>query len=586
MGIKDYFTNKRLNRLERDLRMIHDRYNFDATKAIDLSSVYGQDAFTHRIQEYQVWKSGSGALIRHFYTNGHSTSTDGLNYFWQKALSHTIKRHTGIPKLISNKMGTILFGSDFKVEANVYQDENASKPNETASKQAQEVIDALTDKCKLLAKFRDMAVKESWCGHSFIKFNYDLSLSQYPILETFDLTQAEAVVERGVTKAIIFKSYYTKKKSLNSNEVDKFRFEETYSTNQYGDATIENHLYKLQANGEAKEVALTTIPETEKVLPFYTYEGLKGMLAFHKPNKLPNNEFSHSVYGASDYEGAIDSFDALDEIYSELAYETRNNKTIRFMPSTMLPRFETEDGSLGAVNWDIMGFITAFQMIEGSLDQSAKNEPIVQQIQDKTTSLIEKFKNALVTAINNAGLSPLALGITGLEAVNAGESSQRERNRVTLETRKDKINNYWNPFLVELFTQLIAFNNWLIKRAGAKQNQKVSVENLDFETVDITFDFGNYVVENETEVITRWGAAKQSGLASIETGVREIHPEWTDDQVLEEVTRIKFENNIGVDDPSLLQMNMIDEQPIDTIVEEKDTTKEEVNATTTGEGTL
>ena len=48
---------------------------------------------------------------------------------------------------------------------------------------------------------------------------------------------------------------------------------------------------------------------------------------------------------------------------------------------------------------------------------------------------------------------------------------------------------------------------------------------------------------------------------------------------------IKFENNIGVDDPSLLQTDLIDEQPIDTIVEE-DITKEEVNATTTGEGTL
>ena len=304
------------------------------------------------------------------------------------------------------------------------------------------------------------------------------------------------------------------------------------------------------------------------------------MLAFHKPNKLPNNEFSHSVYGASDYEGAIDSFDALDEIYSELAYETRNNKTIRFIPSTMIPKYAD-----GTTNFDIMGFITAFQQVEGSLDQSAKNELTVQQIQDKTASLVEKFKNALVTAINNAGLSPIALGITGLEAVNAGESSQRERNRVTLETRKDKINNYWNPFLVELYTQLIAFNNWLIKKAGAKQNQKVKVEDFNFETVDITFDFGNYVVENETEVITRWGAAKQSGLASIETGVREIHPEWTDDQVLEEVTRIKFENNIGVDNPSLLQTDLIDEKPIDTIVEEN-ITKEEVNATTTGEGTL
>ena len=304
------------------------------------------------------------------------------------------------------------------------------------------------------------------------------------------------------------------------------------------------------------------------------------MLAFHKPNKLPNNEFSNSLYGASDYEGAIDSFDALDEVYSELTYETRNNKTIRFIPSTMIPR----DGE-GNVLSNLMSFITAFQMFEGSLDQNVKNEMVVQQINDKTISLVDKFKNLLTNAINSAGLSPLALGITGLESISAGESSQRERNRVTLETRKDKINNYWEPFLKEMLTQLIAFNNYMIKTVGAKQNQKVSVDSIDFETVDLTFDFGNYVVENESEVITRWASAKQSGVSSIENAVKKIHPEWTEDQVLEEVTRIKFENNISVDDPTLLQMDMVNEEPIDVIAEEE-IIKAEEKADVRGEGTL
>ena len=575
MGIKDYFTNKRLNKLERDLKMIRDRFNFDSTKAIDLSKVFGADAFTKRIQEYQVWKSGSAELIRYFYT--HYAGSNGLNYFWQKALDTTIKRHCGIPKMISNKMGVILFGSDFKVNANVYQEATDNKINETASKQAQEVIDGLVDNCKLLQNFTDMAVKESWCGHSFAKLNYDLSLSQFPIIETFDLTQAEAVVERGITTAIIFKSYYTKKKG---NNTEKYRFEETYSTNQLGYATISNALYKMQADGKDKQVPLTEIAETEKLNDEYVFEGVKGMLAFHKPNKLPNNEFSASVYGASDYEGAIDSFDALDETYSELAYETRNNKTIRFIPSTMIPR--DDDGNALTT---MMSFITAFQKTEGSMDQDAKNEILAQQIQDKTASLVEKFKNNLVTAINNAGLSPLALGVTGLESISAGESSQRERNRVTLETRKAKINNYWIPFLKNFFTQLIAFNNWLIKTAGAKQEQKVNVENLSFETVDLTFDFGNYVVENESEVITRWASAKQSGVASIETAVKEIHPEWTDDEILEEVTRIKFENNIGVDDPTLLQMDMVNETPVEVVAEDEIEKAEKV-AEVSGEGTL
>ena len=136
-----------------------------------------------------------------------------------------------------------------------------------------------------------------------------------------------------------------------------------------------------------------------------------------------------------------------------------------------------------------------------------------------------------------------------------------------------------------MLTQLIAFNNYMIKTVGAKQNQKVSVDSIDFETVDLTFDFGNYVVENESEVITRWASAKQSGVSSIENAVKKIHPEWTEDQVLEEVTRIKFENNISVDDPTLLQMDMVNETPIEVIAEEE-IDKAEKEAEVSGEGTL
>ena len=65
------------------------------------------------------------------------------------------------------------------------------------------------------------------------------------------------------------------------------------------------------------------------------------MLAFEKANLKPSHEFSESPYGASDYEGDIDSFDALDEIYTEIINEARNNKTIRMTPDTMIPILET-----------------------------------------------------------------------------------------------------------------------------------------------------------------------------------------------------------------------------------------------------
>ncbi|MCM1259636.1 MAG: hypothetical protein NC182_01670 [Prevotella sp.] len=523
--------------------MIKRQDNYDAEQVVDLSNVLGKNYFTRKIQEYQIWNTGNSDLIRAFYIKNPFSSN--LNYFWQLALDKTIKRHTGIPKLISNKMGTIIFGAGFKPEVTVYKAEDgqiSKDKNEEESNKAQDVLNALFDKTKAKEVFHLTAVKESWCGEGFIKFNYNLDLSQYPIIEASDLTQAEAIVERGVTTAIIFKTRYV------TEQKEKYRYEEKYTTDENGDALIVNTLYQILVDGKEKEVPLTTIPQTAELEEYYRFEGLKGMIAFHKPNKKPNNEFPGSVYGASDYQGAIDSFDALDEAYSELVSEIRNNKTIRYMPTSMIPK--DEDGNELAID---MAFITNYQLVGGSMDQNANNQMLIQTIDDKTVSLIEKYKNCLITAINLAGLSPLALGITGLEAINAGEQSQKERNRVTLETRKDKINNYWKPFLSELTLQLLAFNNWLVKKAGAKQ-EGLDVEEVNFDNADITFDFGEYVVEDETNVITRWATAKTSGLASVETCVKKLHPDWTDDQILDEVTKIKFENNMGMEDPTLLQM--------------------------------
>ena len=66
------------------------------------------------------------------------------------------------------------------------------------------------EKTKKLKQFHAQAVKESWCGESFLKFNYDLKLSQFPIIKAYDLTKAEAIVEKDITTAIIFKSWFNK----------------------------------------------------------------------------------------------------------------------------------------------------------------------------------------------------------------------------------------------------------------------------------------------------------------------------------------------------------------------------------------
>lgn len=535
--LKDYFYNKKLDKWERMMKAVQNRINFNPMRAkFNINNYLDSDLFTRRIEEYKTWFTGNSTIIRKFYQS--SPNEENLNYFWEKAPTNTIKRHNGVPKLIASKGGALIFGGDFKVSVDVYKNDNGEitdKINEKESKRITDTLNSLIDKMGLLTILRKQAVIDSWCGHSFGKLNYDLELSQYPIYETFDLTQAEALVERGIVIGYVFKSYYQKK--YRDVKVD-YVFKETYTT-ENDIAVIKNELFKLK-DGKEINCPLTEIEETAELQDIVKFDNVKGMLAFGKPNILPNAEFPNSNYGASDYQGSIDSFDSADECYSELMSEVRNNKTIRYIPKTMIG----QDG--------FNSFITNYQKVEINLDQNAQQEISIQSIQDKTADILNKYRECITTAINNAGLSPLALGITGLEAINAGEASQKERNRVTLETRKEKINNFWKPYLKDFFTQLLAFNNYMVKTVGAKQ--ELDTTNISFDNCNIVLDFGNYVVEDETNVITRWSTAKQAGLSSVENAVREIHQDWSEEQILEEVTKIKFENNIGVDDPTLLQM--------------------------------
>lgn len=555
--IKDYRDKKRLNRLEADLKMLGNRISFDPRYAYNIEDLDSSQAYTRRMIEYKIWYSGNKNLLRQLYRD--NIKKESMNYFWYKAPPTERMLHSGIPGLISTKMATILFGSGFQTEIVVYK-EDSEDEDEIKSKQTQDLFDNLLSILKVNERFENGAEHESWGGGIFFKFSHKVSLSNYPILEVADVTKAEAIIERGILVGVKFKYWYTHNKK-------QYRLDEVYTTNEDKDAVIRYELFEMKTNGEDKQVPLETIPEgydlkfTNDGTPVlndndeFVYTGLKGMLAFYKPNKTPSHEFTDTYFGASDYEGALDSFDALDEAYSALIQELRDNKSIRYIPENMIPKIAVElaDGRVVMEPMLPNEFITNYVQIAGDEDQNTKNEIKITQIDDKSESLLIKWRTALTTAINLAGISPLALGITGLEAVNSSAESQQERNKATLETRAKKL-KLWIPFMKDIFMQMLTLTSWMQKNTNANQDAFAKLD-LNFDNLDINISFGDYIIAKQEEKITSWGNAKQMGVASIETVVGMIHPEWTEAQKLAEVQRIKFENNINMDDPSSLQID-------------------------------
>lgn len=560
---KDYRDKKRLTRLEGDLKMLRNRISFDPRFAYNVGVLDSSQVYTQRMAEYKIWYSGNKNQLRRLYRD--NIQEESLNYFWYKAPLNERMIHSGIPGLISTKMATILFGSGFQIKLVVYK-EDSEEEDEIKSKQAQDLFDNLLTIMKVNERLENGAEHESWGGGIFFKLSHKVALSNYPILEVADVTKAEAIIDRGVLVAIKFKYWYVHKDR-------RYRIDEIYTTNEDNFATIRYELFELRSNGEERQLPLETIPEGAEIKytadgeqklndnDEFVYTNVKGMLAFYKPNKTPSHEFTDSYFGASDYEGALDSFDALDEAYTALIQELRDNKTIRYFPETMIPKREVilSDGRVISEPMLPNGFVTNYVMVTGDLDQNAKNEIKITQIPDKSESLLIKWRTALTTAINNAGISPLALGITGLEAVNSSAESQQERNKATLETRAKKL-KLWTPFMKDLFMQMMILTSWMQQNTNADQDAFAKLD-LNFDNLDINITFGDYITPKIEERIETWGSAKTQGVASIETVIDNIHPEWTEIQKLTEVQRLKFEQNINLDTPDTLQFQQLLEDP-------------------------
>lgn len=560
MGFLEYvknFFNERFDRkVEKSLERQRNKLQFDPRLIMGKKTIETTDFFTRRIMEYKTWSMGNAQMLRYIYRSlsfdNAGDSVSALNYFWHKAPPTRRFVHSGIPGLISTRMADILFGCGVDFEADVYREENGErgKKDERLSKAVKSQIDTLCDKILFLEKIQTAATNESWGGHCFFKLSYDLSLSQYPILETFDITKCETVKERGITRAIIFKYWY-------EHGGNDYRLDEIYGRNESGDATIAYKLYRLEKD-RAMEVNLLSIPQTSARFSLagtgaadgvkldangvYTYVGLKGMLAFEKPNKTPSMEFPSSNYGASDYEGAIDSFDAADEVYSQNVREIRTNETIRYFPETLLPK----DKEGNAVPID--EFSDCYQKISGDYDQEGENKVDYQKIDDKTASYMEKWKLLLSTICNKAKISPFALGITWLEAVNPSADSQRERNKVTIDMRKGKL-KLWKPFIENMLSQALRLNGWLKSHADGVYQPEMQDIDLTGYTVDITVSFGEYIEDSVTDKINTWGAAKAQKVASTQECIREIHPDWDSKKIQEEVNAIRFEEGMSTDDP-------------------------------------
>jgi hypothetical protein len=248
------------------------------------------------------------------------------------------------------------------------------------------------------------------------------------------------------------------------------------------------------------------------------------------PNMRPNRKWrwipGTAPIGRSDYQGVEGLMDALDETYSSWMRDIRLAKSRLMVPQSYLESKGPGQPAIADIDREVF---TPINMLAGASDKSMieANQFKIRFAEHQATA------SQLVEAIvHGAGYSPQTFGenATGGGTVTATEIEDRQRR--TLLTRAKKL-HYWRPATQDMLFSLMSVEQSMFGR-----------RNLTPVRPDVIFP--DAVLPSPMELAQTAVALSSAQAASKQTLVQMVHPEWTQDQVDEEVMRLRDEEGFDV----------------------------------------
>jgi hypothetical protein len=509
---------------------------------VTLPDRYNDRYMTRRLLENSVWYSGIEPDLQYFYKTEapkywrSAQASESLNYFWYDSNTDFRKIHSGFPQLISEKMVDLIIGNGMRI---IVEGKN--------QEELQKELDEMLKENKLKILMSKGIETESWSGGVSWKMTRNPLISKYPILESWQPENYTNVVVSGRIVEDIFYVYY-------EDGDQKYRLSEMYGVNNEG-AYIDYKLDKLSftavgtgttKNAQWNEASFKDLEQT-KDLKKITFTGYFKKLSLYKPNKLPNSEFRHSILGESDYAGSYGSFDAIDEILSTEIQEFRDSKLIRYFPEEYVPK------NAKGIEQTPDDFKRNHTVYAESPSENVDRAKIQYEQGDlRTEKHLESYKMWVTQALNNAGLSPLTVGITGLESVDASAESQQEREKVSIRTRNKKI-ELWTEFLEEFLKTALEFH---IMTKNMKPSDVDEFQVTAVPEFDIIVAFEDYIVKSKADRTKE--VTEGTGITwDILTGVKYVHEDKTEREHLAISAMIKLENgqtdSLSIAEASALQ---------------------------------
>lgn len=286
---------------------------------------------------------------------------------------------------------------------------------------------------------------------------------------------------------------------------------------------VEHALYVGDRDRLGRRVPLTEHPATEGYAPDLAGDGqsiptgIDGLDVVYVPNVRPTRRWRNdpvaASLGRSDLDGVEPLMDALDETYTAWMRDIRLAKARLLVPSAYLDNHGRGEGASFDADREVF---TPLDMLVKDGSGITANQFAIRHEEHRATA--QEWWEMIV---RGAGYSAQTFGLSGEVAMTATESNAKERR--TNLTRGKKV-RHWRTGLARFAEALLGIDR---AQFGSRvEPQRPGVE------------FPPATVETARERAETTRLLHDADAASIETRVRMVHPDWSDEQVSNEVAAL------------------------------------------------
>ena len=309
--------------------------------------------------------------------------------------------------------------------------------------------------------------------------------------------------------------------------------------------TVVNALYEGNATRLGRRVDLDRHPETEGLAEQWDH-GLPFMLLFRIPNKARRYQrLAERRVGVSQYEGIEDELLTLNEAATIGAENLRltAKKRIVVPESAVVQRqadpqelVDAGDGTLipapNKLEWDASEDVIVANALDEELGGKTADQYKVLEYSFDATALIAYRRDTESKAITRAGLTSVYLG-TDEQSGNAPTGvALRTKLIPTASAAKGK-GRFWKDTCTTMLNAAQMLDALPVAEGGFGRNWTNAGADAP------SFELADSLPRDEVEETTEHAAAVTARIESTKTAIKARHPDWSEDQINEELEDIR-----------------------------------------------